>query len=62
MTSEKFQVRRLKTSSYEVGVSELHTWLTDSILVSPKDGQEERVEERPQHGGSLKLQQGRDTE
>ena len=33
LTSEKFQVRRLKTFSYEDRVSDLHTWLAHRIVM-----------------------------
>ena len=33
LTSEKFYVRRLKTFSYDVRFSELHTWLVHRIMV-----------------------------
>ena len=33
LTSEKFQVRRLKTFPYEVRVSELYAWLAYKIVI-----------------------------
>jgi hypothetical protein len=52
LTSKKFQVRRLKMFSYEVRVSELHTWLARSIVVivsrrQQSARQEDRFEESP---------------
>ena len=52
LTSEKFQVRRLKKFSYEDRVSELHTWLADRIVVTVSRSQkstrqEDRFEESP---------------
>ena len=52
LTSEKFQVRRLKKFSYEDRVSELHTRLADRIVVTVSRSQqstrqEDRFEESP---------------
>ena len=33
LTSKKFEVRRLKTFSYEAGVSELYAWLADETMI-----------------------------
>jgi len=54
ITSEKFQVSRLKTTSDEGGVSELHAWLAESTAPSQQNGREEYVEERPHDVESLK--------
>jgi hypothetical protein len=54
ITSEEFQVRRLKTSSYKGSISELHVWLTDSIAINQQDGREERAEAWPHHGEFLR--------
>ena len=52
LTSEKFQVRRLKIFSYEVRVSEPYTWLAHRIVVmvsrsQQSTRQEDRFEEFP---------------
>lgn len=57
-TSEEFQVRRLKTVSYDSSVSELHAWLVDSLAPGQPGGQEERVEEYPHDAEPLKPRRG----
>ena len=52
LTSEKFQVRRLKMFSCEGRVSELHTWLAQKIVMTVSQRQqstrqEDRFEEFP---------------
>ena len=46
LTSEKFQVRRLKIFSYEDRVPELHTWLADRIVTVSRSQQSTRQEDR----------------
>lgn len=62
LTSKKFEVRRLKTFSYEAGVSELYAWLADEamIILRQKGSQEDGFEGFPHDGKDMRPPKGGD--
>jgi hypothetical protein len=61
-TSEKIEVRWLKTFSYEAGVSELYAWVADKtmIILCQKGSQEDRFERFPHDAEDMKPRKGGD--